>query len=325
MRSHRLVVLAFAILAAVLGGCAARHTGAVDAGPQVDDILHSKSDTADRAFWAAFESQSYAELPTVRQGLADAYAAEPKDPENTLLLAHSNLWTLSEFGRTPPPAGDPSTLPARAMDALKYFGEARALAPADGRIPGWLGALEIAIGNITQNAALGAQGQADLAAGVSSHPEFNLFVRALVNGQLPRTDPAFASAIDDMWKTLDLCAGEPVDRTNPDFTKYLSRQTTTGPQRVCWNDDKAAHNFEGFFLYMGDLLVKQGDVTTAAKVYANAKVLPSYASWPFRPALEQRIGDAAANAALFADADATNDPLLAVQSPTACANCHAKM
>src|SRR5207244_10699356 len=107
--------------------------------------------------------------------------------------------------------------------------------------------------------------------GVAAYAEFNLFVRALIDGQLPTSDPAFAQGVDALWKTLDLCAGEPVDRANPDFTRYLGRKTSTGVQRVCWNDEQAPHNFEGFFLYMGDLVVKSGDAATGAKLYANAK------------------------------------------------------
>src|SRR5207245_11755607 len=98
--------------------------------------------------------------------------------ENTLLLAHSNLWTLAEFGRDP---RDPSQLPQRAMDAQKYFTEAQALAPDDHRIQGWLAAIQIAIGNITGNQTVLTQGQLTLDQGVAAYPEFNLFVRALID------------------------------------------------------------------------------------------------------------------------------------------------
>jgi hypothetical protein len=92
---------------------------------------------------------------------------------------------------------------------------------------------------------------------------------------------------------------------------------------VCWNDKKAQHNFEGFFLYMGDLVVKAGDPATATRLYANAQRVDSYGTWPFRADLEARIAQASQHAAAFADADPTNDPVLAVQATTACAHCHA--
>ncbi len=275
---------------------------------------------AETDFWSAFETQSYADLPSVRSGLQAAYDANPKDPETTLLLGHANLWTLAEFGRDP---RDPSALPSRATDALRYFTEAAQLAPDDQRVPGWLGSIEVAIGNITGNADLLAQGQARIDAGAAAYPEFNLFVRALINGQLPIDSPDFPAGLEAMWQTLDLCAGESVDRAHPDFTKYLSRRTMTGPQRVCWNDHKARHNFEGFFLYMGDLALKSGDPATATQLYGNAKLSDSYATWPFSADLEQRIAEAVDRAKLYRDGDPMNDPPLANQTSTSCASCHA--
>jgi hypothetical protein len=273
------------------------------------------------AFWDAFHAQQYDKLATVRAGLEAEYAADPKDPEVTLLLGHANLWTLSEFGRNPV---DPSQLPARATDALRFFGEARTLAAGDHRIDGWEGATKIAIGTFTNNPTFLADGQKQLDSGVQAFPEFNLFVRALINGQLPVADPAFAVGVDAMWETLDLCAGETVDRKNPNFGKYLSRVTVTGPQRVCWNGPKAAHNFEGFFLYMGDLVVKQNDVATAIKLYETTKVAAEYPTWPFRAELEQRIATAQQRATLHNDSDPMNDPPLSNQAATSCASCHAR-
>jgi len=39
----------------------------------------------------------------------------------------------------------------------------------------------------------------------------------------------------------------------------MSKKTKEGKKRVCWNSWIAPHNFEGFFLNMGDMLVKSGD------------------------------------------------------------------
>src|SRR5438132_10205008 len=101
-------------------------------------------DPAVAGFWNAFFAQGYASLPSVRTQLQASHDAQA-GAENTLLLAHSNLWTLAEFGRDP---RDPSQLPPRAMDAQKYFTEAQALAPDDHRIQGRLAAIQIAIGDI---------------------------------------------------------------------------------------------------------------------------------------------------------------------------------
>ena len=74
---------------------------------------------------------------------------------------------------------------------------------------------------------------------------------------------------------------------------------------------------------MGDLLVKNGDVELAQKIYANARLSPDYATWPYRQLLELRIRDADANVARFAApvGDARHVPI-GRSSPMACVSCH---
>ena len=38
----------------------------------------------------------------------------------------------------------------------------------------------------------------------------------------------YREALDWQWRTLDRCAGRPVDRTNPDFSGVMSKATTVG-------------------------------------------------------------------------------------------------
>jgi hypothetical protein len=101
-------------------------------------------------------------------------------------------------------------------------------------------------------------------------------------------------------------------------------ETQTGPKRVCWNSWIAPHNFEGFFLNMGDMLVKSGDWAGAQKVYANARLSSTYASWKHRAVLESRIEQAQANVAAFnaPPRQAAGDAVMMVQSRFACMGCH---
>jgi hypothetical protein len=168
-----------------------------------------------------------------------------------------------------------------------------------------------------------AGGEAALDASVAQDPEFSLFNRARLVFDLPPGSPDAADRLDDFWKKLDACAGEPVDRAAFDLAKYLAQMTTTGPGRVCWNTEHTPHGVEGFFLYMGDALVKRGDAATARQIYGNARVSPSYASWPFRAQLDDRIANADAWAALLSDGDPTHDPTLISAATDACASCHA--
>ena len=105
----------------------------------------------------------------------------------------------------------------------------------------------------------------------------------------------------------------------------LTLETKEGKKRVCWNSEIAPHNFEGFFLNMGDMLVKAGDWETARKIYGDAKLSSTYSQWQYRQVLEDRIRDAQDNVAAFnAPADATNrgDKRIMVTSAFSCMACH---
>jgi hypothetical protein len=117
--------------------------------------------------------------------------------------------------------------------------------------------------------------------------------------RLPADSPRFKEGLEWEWRNLDVCVGERIDRTNPDYSKYLALETKQGPKRACWNSRIAPHNLEGFFLNMGDMLVKSGNWQKAQKIYANAKRLPDYATWRFDQVLETRIAQAQENVMAF--------------------------
>jgi hypothetical protein len=105
----------------------------------------------------------------------------------------------------------------------------------------------------------------------------------------------------------------------------MKLETDKGTKRVCWNSWIAPHNFEGFFLNMGDMQVKAGDWQLGQKLYANAKLSPTYAQWNYRQVLEDRIRDAQQNITAF------NAPLRSPKgnpmmnsSAFACMACHAQ-
>jgi len=92
---------------------------------------------------------------------------------------------------------------------------------------------------------------------------------------------------------------------------------------VCWNSWIAPHNFEGFFLNFGDMLVKAGQPDTAVTMYGNARLAREFPAWPYRAVLEARIAGAAANVEAFRKADpAPGAPTLMIRSPFACSACH---
>jgi hypothetical protein len=274
------------------------------------------------AFTTTFEQQDYASS-TARIAELDA-AAElyPERADVTRRQGLARLWWLSEFGRDP--SQDPSTIPATAIAMQAAFVRSLELEPEDHRVLGWLGATQVSIGGFTANPDLIAQGIATIDRGVEAHPEFNLFVRALVLQGYPRGSAELDGAIEAMWTTVDLCAGEAVDRENLDFSAYLDRETVEGPERVCWNTPEALHNFEGFFFYFGDMLVKAGRDAQAEHVYETAMHSSTYDTYPYAGDLEARVAMIGARSALYADADPANDPELIGMGARQCATCHAR-
>jgi hypothetical protein len=143
----------------------------------------------------------------------------------------------------------------------------------------------------------------------------------------PADSERFREGLEWQWQNLDVCVGSRVDRANPDFKRYMAQATTEGTQRVCWNGWIAPHNFEGFFLNMGDMLVKSGDWQTARTIYANARLSPTYAQWKYAPVLEARIEQAQANVSAFAkppsqDRSGAPGSRMMFNSTYACMACH---
>src|SRR5258708_27117556 len=111
---------------------------------------------------------------------------------------------------------------------------------------------------------------------------------------VPVSDSKYADAVQYQWQNLDACVDEKVDRRTVEYEKYMPKETTEGLKRVCWNSWIAPHNFEGFFLNFGDMLVKAGEPEIAVTMYANARLTPDYAQWQYRDVLEDRVRNAAA-------------------------------
>ncbi|HSW70631.1 MAG TPA: hypothetical protein VLH77_01470, partial [Gammaproteobacteria bacterium] len=121
----------------------------------------------------------------------------------------------------------------------------------------------------------------------------------------------------------DRCTNTKINRTNPDYRPFMVLETTQGRQRACWNSWIAPHNFEGFFLNMGDMLVKQGDWQTGIKIYKNARLSRTYSSWPYRDRLEKRIQNAKENVAYFRkENEPSPDRRILFNSGYGCAACH---
>jgi hypothetical protein len=275
---------------------------------------------ANARFWDALHAGRYEDLPGVIEELTAAYLQDPRDPETTAHIGFAHAWFGAERARL---EKKPATLTEHVLIARRYFAEAVRLSPTDERFKGFLASMELGEGIIHGDEKLLRRGYFNLIASVNGWPEFNLFTAGYVLGRVPHTDPRFAEALEYLWRNIDVCIGEKIDRRAPDGAKYMALETRTGPKRACWNSRIAPHNFEGFFLNMGDMLVKQGDPATARRIYANARLSKTYDQWPFKPVLEERIVQADQNVALFRDpnpGERVRTPMVA--SAFACTACH---
>jgi hypothetical protein len=203
--------------------------------------------------------------------------------------------------------------------------ESVTLNPSDARYQGFLGSAMAIEGTIHQDEKLVRRGYYTLLDSVKAWPEFNLFTYGYVMSLKPADSPRFKEGLEWQWLALDKCIKGKVDRQHVDYAKYKVIQATEGVKRVCGNSWIAPHNIEGFFLNMGDMLVKSGDWQTAQKIYASARLSSDYANWKFRPVLEDRIKDAQKNVALFnapANSITKDRPQIMVKSTFACMACH---
>jgi hypothetical protein len=313
------IVLA-AALAVLLGGCAYL----AEATAPAKSARATRTEVAERAdalFWKTFHNGDYDGIPRALDAVKGAYLQAPDDAVSAAHVGFLHVWRIAERARLSAVAAsitDDSAL------ARRYFSEAVALHPAESRYQGFLATTMLAEANIHKDEKLKRRGYYAMLDAVDAWPEFNLFTAGYVFSNQPADSPQFKQGLEMQWRTLDLCSGTTVDRRNPDFARFMHLETQTGPKRVCWNSWIAPHNFEGFFLNMGDMLVKSGDWAGAQKVYANARLSSTYASWKHRAVLESRIEQAQANVAAFnaPPRQAAGDAVMMVQSRFACMGCH---
>jgi hypothetical protein len=308
------VVLAFAI-----GALALANTGriAVALAPkkQAAQTRSAAAEKADELFWQTFHGGEYDKIPQALNALTAAYLETPTDAVTAAHIAWLHNWRNAERARMD---SVPATITDDTHVARRYFQEAAALNPADARLRGFLAGHTVIEGTLHHDEKLTRQGYYMLLDAITAWPEFNLFTAGYVMSRLPADSPRFREGLEWQWRNLDVCIEGKLDRANPDYAPYMALETREGSKRACWNSWIAPHNFEGFFLNMGDMLVKAGDWQTAQKIYANAKLSRDYATWKYQEVLEQRIQHAQANVALF---NAPNAPIM-INSEFACMACH---
>jgi hypothetical protein len=316
----KFIAALLALSLAVLAGCAYI---AESTAPK-KQATSSRSDAAvkaDALFWQTLHAGRYEAIPSVLQALTAASVSDPNDAVTAAHIGWMHIWRLAEsapLDRVRP------TIVYDAVVARRYFQKAVDLDPGEARYLGFLASATMAEGSIHKDEELARRGDYLMLGAIKAWPEFNLFTAGYVVAGRPADSEQFKQGLEWEWQDLDVCVNEKVSRTNPDYAKYMALATTEGPKRACWNSWIAPHNFEGFFLNMGDMLVKSGDWQTAQKMYANAKLSPDYAEWKFRDVLEERIANAQRNVSVFngSSATVTDRGRMMQASFFACMACH---
>jgi hypothetical protein len=311
----RAPAIVLALAATLLGGCASIAVMTAPAKTPATERTELAR-RADALFWDTLYGGRYDAIDRALELQTAAYLENPRDAVTAARAGWLHVWRLAESARLPKV---PATITNDATMARRYFEEANRLAPGEARYLGFLGSLTVSEGTIHGDEKAVRRGYYLLRDSIDAWPEFNLFTAGYTLSRLPADAPGFREALDWQWRTLDLCAERAIDRRTADVSGAMALRTTEGPKRACWNSTIAPYNFEGFFLNMGDMLVKSGDPALARRVYAQAKLSSDYGSWPYRAVLERRIDEADANVAAFRAG--TGTPMMG-RSAFACTACH---
>jgi len=275
--------------------------------------------TADSLFWRTLHGGAYDSIPTAMLALKAAYLQNPTDAVTAAHVGFLHAWRIAERSRV---ARLSPSITDDAILARRYFDLANARAPEyDARIHGFGAVFRMIEGDLQRDSALWEDGLRRGRAAIEVWPEFNWFTIGYALSGKPDTSALFREGIEMQWKTVDACGRTTVDRANPTAEVALAALATeTDPlrKRACNNSWIAPHNVEGFFLNMGDMIVKSGDWRTAQKVYLLAKGANAYASWSYRDVLDARIRDAEQNVVEFRK---ENAPLM-FRSKFSCSACH---
>jgi hypothetical protein len=276
-----------------------------------------------QTFWDSFYEARYENIPRIHMLLTAAYLENPHDPRLALLLAHTHLWKIAERARIDPV---PPEITDDLILARWYFEEAHRLAPADERIPGWLGGVTLALGQVHAEERVTREGYYMLRDAVRAYPHFNGFSFAYPLVTRPHDSPRFAEGVVAMWATTELCASRTYDHARPAFawSDLEARRTATGRARVCWNTPLVPHNDERFFLHLGDTLLKNGQREAAESAYRLIPEIPEYPTWRYKPALAERLAHLDEWMTRLRDDDPKNDPPYLFSSTIACVACHAR-
>lgn len=276
--------------------------------------------SADDFFWQHFHAGDYEKSDEILKILKAAFLENPNDGLLASHIGFTHAWRISERSRL---KNIPPNIVDEAILAEWYFDEALRLLPKDARIKGFLADMKMAVGTIFKDERKIREGYFLGQEAIKDWPEFNHFTIGYALSTKPASDEKFQEGLEGQWKTLDLCQEETFDRKNPDYSKVMLKEESSKLIRkksVCWNSKIAPHNFEGFFMNMGDMLLKSGRKKDALVIYENAKLSKTFDQWPHKEVLLGRI--AKAQQAEEGTPDRYAPKPMMIDSQISCMACH---
>ncbi len=261
-----------------------------------DQSLDKLATTAERYFWNTLHQGHYQDITQAEIRLMKAYLKNPNDPSLAAHLGFLHIWKITEHQRE---KMQNPLIPDEIILSKKFFSDAHALLPDNAIYEGFYGDTLLMEGMIFEDKREEVRGYFTLKKAIAKWPEFNYFTAGYPMSILAPNSRQFKQALQWQWNTIDLCAGKKINRENPEYPS--GHITKNNPRRhdACEETWIAPHNIEGFFMNMGDMLVKSGDWQIALIIYQNAKRAPNYTYWPYRKMLENRIKNAKENVEYF--------------------------
>ncbi|HZI09769.1 MAG TPA: hypothetical protein VE153_05200 [Myxococcus sp.] len=274
-------------------------------------------------FREVFSTGAYGRLREAESALLSRYAEDPTDAENTFLLAGLYMWEIAEWERDPSRGNQ--AYYAQLMKLDRYMSEAVQLDPSRGIARCFLGVARLFRAQPERNPALATEGQNHLNKCIELHPQFGLLLIPIGYHAQPVASSQYQRGVAEIFNRIDSCIDAKIDRENPDLGPYVDRMNNfQPPYHACWNIDRALYNLEGFWMLAGNMLVKNNRPDVAKILYRNVKYSQlSFDRWVYKDEFLELERTADARAALYQDADRTNDPPV-LRGAIQCVQCHEK-
>ena len=240
-------------------------------------------------FWNSFHSNDLENLDKTIKEMEAEFDKYPANGDLAKYLGFANTWYFAEFQRR---GVEIDSTFLNAISNMRKFFQASIDINGDIRSQSFLYANNFALAKLDEDEQTALANAKKLDELMVIWPEWANFAGLGPYGLYPENTKEFSRSLDLIWEEVELCIGERIDRKNPmPQLKKFKDEKRTGRSRVCSSSWIAPHSFEGFFLTLGDLLVKNNDFGVAKNIYEHAKTAENYQKWDqkFKDILSDRI------------------------------------